>query len=111
MCLLSRRYPVFPSADTDEMALVQIGTLCGIEQIQQAARESGRFDIVEFPAMVRRGSFEGLCAPLLGGPAVDSGEANMRRNALSLVQGMLCVDPRHRMTAKDALEHPFVSDA
>lgn len=135
LCLLSRRYPVFPSADNDEMALVQIAqVLGGADEIIRAARESGRVHIAEFPFARKAGRADGgrdgasrleeLCAPLLGGvggsgdngaagarAACDEEEEKARADALSLLKGMLKVDPRERISAKDALMRPFVADA
>lgn len=128
LCLLSRRYPVFPSADTDEMALVQISQLLGgADELVRAAHESGRCHISEFPSLQqqpkRGGSdssgcssrLEELCSPLLGccgvEAACDEEERRARADALSLLKGMLTVDPRERMSAKDALLHPFVARA
>lgn len=110
LCLLSRRYPVFPSADSDEMALVQIAALLGSGDIVRAARKSGRCNIAEFPPQ-RVGSLERLCIPLLGGEATGGGEMKVRADALGLVRGMLKVDPKERLSAKDALRHPFVEEA
>eukprot|EP00903_Cladosiphon_okamuranus_P012151 g11399.t1 len=141
LCLLSRRYPVFPCADNDEMALVQIAMLLGgADGIIRAARESGRCHIAEFPSVRQPGQATGgggggggggasrleeLCAPLLGGwgggggvgveararGACDEDEERARADALKLLRGMLKVDPRERLTAKDALFCPFVVDA
>lgn len=111
LCLLSRRYPLFPSADNDEIALVHIAALCGFDQVRRAARESGRCDVTEFPEVIKRGSVEALCAPLLGGLALDPEEERMRDNAMSLIGEMLIVDPRQRVSARHALEHPFVADS
>ena len=144
LCLLSRRYPVFPCADSDEMALVQIAMLLGgADEIIRAALESGRCRIAEFPSVRQLGRATGggggggsggggggasrleeLCAPLLGGggggdgdgsagagAACDEEEKKARADALGLLEGMLKVDPRERLTAKDALMHPFVADA
>lgn len=134
LCLLSRRYPVFPSADTDEMALVQIAQLLGgSEELVKAARDSGRCHITEFPSSQLqqqrggggsgnsrwgsdggRGSrLEELCAPLLcdgAAAACSEEEVNARADALELLKGMLAVDPRERLSAKDALMHPFVAE-
>ncbi len=145
LCLLSRRYPVFPSADTDEMALVQIAQLLGgggggggggPDELVRAARESGRCHIAEFPRLQpprRSGGGEGgggsrleeLCAPLLGGggafgaagaragagAACDEEERTAQKDALGLLKGLLKVDPRERLSAEDALSHPFVARA
>lgn len=113
LCLLSRRYPLFPSADNDEMALVQISALLGADEIKSAARKSGRCEITEFPSAeaVRRGSVEGLCAPLLGDVCCDREEGKARANALCLVKGMLKVNPAERVSAQEALMHPFVAEA
>ncbi|CAM9738539.1 unnamed protein product [Scytosiphon promiscuus] len=131
LCLLSRRYPVFPSADTDEMALVQIAQLLGgPDELVRSARESGRCHIAEFPSLQpRRGGgcdgdggssrLEELCSPLLGGcgvgaaptAACDEEEERARADALSLLKGMLTVDPRKRLSAEDALLHLFVAEA
>ncbi|CAM9866699.1 unnamed protein product [Ectocarpus fasciculatus] len=147
LCLLSRRYPVFPAADTDEMALVQIAQLLGgSDELVKAARDSGRCHITEFPSSQlqqqqqqqqqqqrcggaggsgswgsdygRASRLEELCAPLLCGggaaaaaAAYSEDEVKARRDALSLLKGMLKVDPRERLSAKDALKHPFVAEA
>ncbi|CAB1119151.1 unnamed protein product [Ectocarpus sp. CCAP 1310/34] len=135
LCLLSRRYPVFPSADTDEMALVQIAQLLGgSEELVKAARDSGRCHIMEFPSSQLqqqrggggcgnsrwgsdggRGSrLEELCAPLLcdgAAAACSEKEVDARADAFELLKGMLKVDPRERLSAKDALMHPFVAEA
>lgn len=110
LCLLSRRYPYFPLADHDEMALVHIAGLFGAEEVRKAARESGRVEVTEFPHVARRERVEEACAPLLGGPAAGPEEERMRENALGLLGGMLTLDPRERLSAKDALGHPFISD-
>ena len=95
------------------MALVQIAALLGSGEIVRAARKSGRCDIAEFPSQ-KAGSLERLCAPLLGGGASSGGggcEGKARADALCLVRGMLKVDPKERLSAKDALMHPFVEQA
>lgn len=131
LSLLSRRYPVFPSADSDEMALVQIAQLLGgADELVRAAREAGRCHVVEFPALQQRlrgtggggggdRPLEELCGPLLGGSGagaaraepLDEEEGSARENALGMLRGMLRVDPRERLTALDALRHPFVAGA
>ncbi|CAN0204428.1 unnamed protein product [Laminaria digitata] len=93
------------------MALVQIAALLGSGEIVRAARKSGRCDIAEFPSQ-RVGSLERLCAPLLGvGASSEGGEGKVRADALCLVRGMLKVDPKERLSARDALMHPFVEEA
>lgn len=89
------------------MALVQIATLLGADEIVRAARQSGRCDITEFPSL-RRGSLGKLCAPLLGGAAYDEEEVKARSDALSLLKGMLNGDSKERLSAKDAVLHPFI---
>lgn len=113
LCLLSRRYPLFPVADNDEMALLQIAALFGSGELVRAACDSGRCEIAEFPAQ-GRASLEGLCSPLLGGGGTvrdNDQEERARADALCLLKGMLTLEPRERITAKDALHHPFVAEA
>lgn len=110
------------------MALVQIAQLLpdGSEEIVRAARESGRCHVAEFPRLqqpIRVGSgggggsrLEELCAPLLGScgaaaAACDEEDERARADALSLLKGMLKVDPRQRLSAKGALVHPFLAEA
>ena len=111
LSLLSRRYPVFPSADNDEMALVQVAAVVGSDEVVRAARTSGRCQVSELPSLQRRGALERLCAPLLGGAACDDHESKSRVDALNLLRGMLKVDPAERLSARDALVHPFVLEA
>ncbi|CAN0247541.1 unnamed protein product, partial [Discosporangium mesarthrocarpum] len=47
LCLLSRRYPLFPHADNDMMALVQVAALLGAGEVRSAASRCGK-KLVEF---------------------------------------------------------------
>lgn len=42
LCLLSRRYPFFPTADHDEMAMVQIAAVCGSDQVGLLINNTGK---------------------------------------------------------------------
>lgn len=109
LSLLSRRYPVFPSsAEDDEMALVQIAAVVGCEEVIRAARLSGRCDIIEFPLSEGGSVLEDLCAPLLGGEGDDEKDRKSRVEAFLLLQGMLKVNPKERLSAREALLHPFL---
>lgn len=112
LSLLSRRYPVFPSsAEDDEMALVQIAAVVGSEEVIRAARLSGRCDIVEFPLSEGGSVLEELCAPLLGEEGDDEKDRKSRADAFLLLKGMMKVHPKERLSAKEALLHPFLLKA
>ncbi|KAM0686673.1 Cell division control protein 7 [Conglomerata obtusa] len=99
LILLTKQYPFFNSQD-DIDALVEIGTIFGHNEMKKAAKHYGRIwrsNINTVPN--EKVSFEEIIEKL--GGIVD-------KNAIDLLEMMLDLYSERRITAKAALDHPFV---
>ena len=102
LSILTQRYPFFKSPD-DLTSLCEIGVLVGTERLHQAAQECGRK--VRFPEETRGYKMIDLCARL--NPSID--EMQIDQSAFDLLERMLEPVPSHRISAADALHHPFLA--
>ena len=97
LSFLSGRYPFFQSPD-DLTALAEIIALCGSERMISVAGELGkRLSVTSHTDGI---SYHELCTTLR--PNVY-----FPPEAYDLLEKMLEIDPYRRISASDALEHPF----
>lgn len=106
LCMLSRSYPFFRAPD-DMTALAELSALLGTDQIQAAAKKYNRKVIV---SNTREAPDLGdLCRRLsLRGDSKTSAIL-ATDEAISLLKMLLRLDHRDRITAAEALNHPFLS--
>ncbi|ORX67473.1 kinase-like protein [Linderina pennispora] len=105
LCFLTRRFPFFQSTDDTE-ALLEIAVLYGRLEMERAAVALGRTFLTNIPTVKDRGiRFESLIkAYNLDGFLV------MPPEAYDLLRKLLALTPDKRITAAEALEHPFITN-
>ncbi|KAJ1958224.1 Cell division control protein 7 [Linderina pennispora] len=105
LCFLTRRFPFFQSTDDTE-ALLEIAVLYGRLEMERAAVALGRTFLTNIPTVKDRGiRFESLIkAYNLDGFLV------MPPEAYDLLRRLLALTPDKRITAAEALEHPFITN-
>lgn len=108
LSMLSGRYPFFyPSDDISE--LVQIMSVCGVEEIQNAVQNQGKRIIVSesVAKQLERGwkGWKELCEK-----ANPKGSFVYPDSVYSLLGGLLEPDPSKRLSAEEALNHPFFKE-
>ena len=103
LSILTQRYPFFKSPD-DLTSLCEISTIIGTEKLHLAARECGRR--LRFPSELKGYNLKDLIFRL--NPSID--EMNINESVFHLLEKMLEPIPRLRISAQDALLHPFFED-
>lgn len=98
--LLTRRYPFFRNCD-DETSLAEMITVLGSERMLAAARHLKR-TIITSPKCKPPLDFKTLCERLRGNIVMDINDS-----AYDLLNRLLEPDPFKRISATDALNHPF----
>lgn len=121
LCIMSQRYPFFHSPD-DLSSLCEIATIQGTRELQRLGLILGRR--LTFPVELPKLELRNLCtrlqsrplhvlSSLVVPPASSSGTITNPASLLELVYDLLerCLDINHmtRITAKQALKHPFFS--
>lgn len=103
LCLLTRRYPFFNSPD-DQDALIEIAMVIGSASLHRSAAMCGRIWRYNVPAVPdEHAGFRKLVRefnPELF-PQLDE-------HAFDLLEKLLCYDWFERITAANALKHPFI---
>ena len=102
LSILTQRYPFFKSPD-DMTSLCEIGVLVGTERLHEAAKECARK--LRFPEETPGYKMKDLCTRL--NPSID--EMDVDPSAFDLLEKMLEPIPSKRITAAQALEHPFLA--
>ena len=102
LSILSQRYPFFKSPD-DLTSLCEIGLLVGTERLHIAAHECGRK--LRFPEETPGYKMIDLCSRL--NPSID--DMHVDPSAFDLLERMLEPIPSKRISAADALKHPFLA--
>ncbi|KAF7684788.1 putative cell division control protein 7 like protein 1 [Astathelohania contejeani] len=103
LCLLTRQYPFFHSTD-DINALVEIGTIFGHNEMRRAARHYNRVwksNIKTIPT--DRVPFQKIVGGL-------NPTCNLSSEGYDLLYNMLELNSEKRITAREALFHPFFDD-
>ncbi|KAJ2908986.1 Cell division control protein 7, partial [Coemansia aciculifera] len=104
LCLLTRRFPFFQSTDDTE-ALLEIAVLYGRLEMERAAVALGRSFLTNIPTVKDRGiKFESLAKAYNA-----EGYDGLPTEVFDLLRRLLTLDPASRITAEQALEHPFVT--
>jgi cell division control protein 7 len=117
LTLLARRFPFFHSAD-DIDALLELTNLFGSTRMKQAALLHGQAFETNIPSYSEKGhSFEKI---ILWCTNRTQKDANGNRNnplskeekqAVDFLEQCLETDPNKRITAEEALRHPFIAEA
>ncbi|KAJ2496212.1 Cell division control protein 7 [Coemansia sp. RSA 2049] len=104
LCFLTRRFPFFQSIDDTE-ALLEISVLFGRLEMERVSAELSRTFLTNIPTVKDRGiRFESLAKAYNtdGYPCIPP-------DAFDLLRRMLTLNPDRRITADEALAHPFVA--
>ena len=98
LSLITKRYPFFQSPD-DLTSVIEISNLCGSENLIKIADKLGKVLLlpVNYPGV----SWRDLVSKLNPTFYLD-------HNLLDLLSLLLQIDPDKRISAKDALSHPFI---
>jgi len=105
LSILSRSYPFFRAPD-DMTALAELMTLCGTKQVQAAANRYGRR--LTFSHMKEECDLSSVCKQL-GARGEEPPPSIVTEDAISLLKRLLRLDYKDRITAAQALDHPFVA--
>ncbi|RUS29787.1 hypothetical protein BC938DRAFT_480241 [Jimgerdemannia flammicorona] len=110
LSFLSGRFPFFHSIN-DVDALLELTVLFGVREMRECAALHNRTFQTNIPNMQResRVRFVKLCKALdpEGYAARDGPDM---ANAIELLERCLCLDPVERITAEEALRHPFLRE-
>jgi len=87
-------------------ALAELMTLCGTKQVQTAAKRYGRRLTISH--MKEECDLASVCKQL-GARGEEPSPFIVTEDAISLLKRLLRLDYRDRITASQALEHPFVA--
>lgn len=115
LTLLSKRFPFFHSAD-DIDAFIELCTIFGRKKMEKTALLHGQVLETNLPTVTDNGhSWEKLILWCTNrskrGSDGSGGLTEEELDAVDFMQECLELDPEKRMTAIDALEHPFLYDA
>ncbi|KAJ2779858.1 Cell division control protein 7 [Coemansia interrupta] len=103
LCFLTRRFPFFQSTDDTE-ALLEIAVLYGRLEMERAAVALGRTFVTNIPTVKDRGiRFESLAKAYNA-----EGFPLLPPDVFDLLRRLLALTPATRITAAQALEHPFI---
>ncbi|KAJ2599394.1 Cell division control protein 7 [Coemansia sp. RSA 1721] len=105
LCFLTRRFPFFQSTDDTE-ALLEIAVLYGRLEMERAAVALGRTFLTNIPTVKDRGiRFESLTKAYNA-----EGYSDLPPEVFDLLRRLLALTPSQRITAEQALEHPFIAN-
>jgi len=118
LTLLARRFPFFHSAD-DIDALLELTHLFGSTKMKQAAFLHGQVFETNIPSYSEKGhSLEKIILWCTNRTQKDAGGKNRvnplndeEKEAVSFLERCLEIDPKKRITAAQALNHPFIASA
>ena len=117
LTLLARRFPFFHSAD-DIDALLELTNILGTRRMKETAYLHGHIFETNIPSYSEKGhSFEKIILWCTNRSQKDKsgnrvqGLSSDEREAVAFLERCLECDPRKRITAEDALNHPFIANA
>jgi cell division control protein 7 len=104
LSLLTGRYPFFHSPD-DLTALAEIAAVCGVQRLRHAASGLGRWVNIHFPEPPEAyANLRELCYKLN-----PRGAVHFPDSAYALLERLLELNPSKRISAREALLHPFLT--
>eukprot|EP00090_Calanus_glacialis_P046170 TRINITY_DN8923_c0_g1_i1.p1 TRINITY_DN8923_c0_g1~~TRINITY_DN8923_c0_g1_i1.p1 ORF type:complete len:624 (+),score=247.04 TRINITY_DN8923_c0_g1_i1:39-1910(+) len=104
LSILARSYPFFRAPD-DMTALAELMTLCGTKQLQTAAKRYGRRLTVSH---MKEGCELGMVCRQLGARGEEPPPSLVTEEVISLLKLLMRLDYRDRISASQAMAHPFV---
>ncbi|KAL2185902.1 kinase-like protein [Thermothelomyces heterothallicus CBS 203.75] len=108
LTILSRRFPFFNSAD-DVEAMIEIATIFGRQRMQAAALLHGCMLETTIPTIERFGfSFESIILWSTGRSKTHDKLSDDEKLAIQFLSRCMELDPSRRISAEDALKHPFL---
>ncbi|KAF2108664.1 cell cycle protein kinase-like protein [Lophiotrema nucula] len=116
LTLLSRRFPFFHSAD-DIDALLEITTIFGRKKMKETSLLHGQIFETNIPSYSENGhSLEKIILWCTSRSGKDSTGAKIEleddeKEAVEFLYRLLECDPTKRITAEEALRHPFITKA
>jgi cell division control protein 7 len=117
LTLLARRFPFFHSTD-DIDALLELTQIFGKRRMREAALIHGQVMETNIPSYSENGhSLEKIIVWSTGRNAKDEDGNRINplnddeREAINFLEQCMELDPVKRITAADALDHPFIASA
>ncbi|KAM3413885.1 hypothetical protein BST61_g10559 [Cercospora zeina] len=110
LTILTKRFPFFHSAD-DIDAFIELATIFGRRKMREAALLHGQVLQTNIPTISENGhSWERIILWCTGRSKKDSDEpiTDDEREAMAFMKECLELDPGKRITAAEALEHPWL---
>ncbi|ORY75804.1 kinase-like domain-containing protein [Protomyces lactucae-debilis] len=116
LCFLCQRMPFF-CAEDDLVAFVELCNVFGTEEMSHCATVHGCLLDINLPGVpVHRYAWQHLVKSLLGMPSLEpgaypwleEGDDILLQQAFDFLDKALELDPFHRHTAGELLEHPFL---
>ncbi|KAI9257936.1 kinase-like domain-containing protein [Phascolomyces articulosus] len=107
LSVITGRYPFFLAGD-DADAIIELVGVFGLDKIKNLAQMKKLNMITNLPLPERTPSLEMLCKRLNGETLKSWGDHDFNE-AMSLLKNCLMIDSNERITAKQALDHPFLS--
>ncbi|KAK4498479.1 hypothetical protein PRZ48_011137 [Zasmidium cellare] len=110
LTFLSKRFPFFHSAD-DIDAFIELCTIFGKKKMKDTALLHGQVLETNIPTIPENGhSWEKILLWCTSrNKRDDGGLTDEEHDAVSFMQACLQLDPRKRMTAEEALQHPWLT--
>ncbi|KAJ3305816.1 hypothetical protein HDV03_000925 [Kappamyces sp. JEL0829] len=105
LCILSAQFPFFQSNDDTE-ALLEIAHIFGKDAMKKAAHRFGRTFDTNIPSVGRPQSLRSVCEKMNPGICERVGD-----DGLDLLDKLMDLDPTTRLTARMAIDHPFLAEA
>jgi serine/threonine protein kinase len=102
LSMFTQRFPFFNSND-DYEALLELGCIFGKQRMKYVAYVLERTYETNIPSVDRHISFQKLCQSL-------NPKKYIPKEGIDFLTCLLTLDPKTRITAKDALEHPFLKN-